>query len=200
METTDSDFFSVVRCHLKPLFLLSNSFKHLLHFCSYLPPFQSTTTCQELCSILFFCILHASPLTNGWPQIWYSELYLKMMSILVQTKTGSSCPPLLREKRPWVSSLLLLICRGDCVGWEPQGGTAAMRHSMSHGYGPWSENALHVPVLRCFFQCLVARAGCKRSCVAARRGLCVRSTHCLWQGSFHLIETGSTPTICGLPQ
>lgn len=70
METTDSDFFPKLKCHLKPLFLLNNSLKHLLHLCSYLPPFSSTTVCQELCSILFFCILRAPPLAHEWPQTW----------------------------------------------------------------------------------------------------------------------------------
>lgn len=102
------------------------------------------------------------------------------MSILVQTKAGSSCPPLLREKRPRVSSLHLLICRGDWVGWEPQGGTVAMRHPTSHGCSPWSE--MERSLCSCsevFFQHLVACAGCKRGCVAARSGLCLCQKHTL---------------------
>lgn len=79
-------------------------------------------------------------------KLWYraihkifSTLYLKLMSILVQTKVGSSCPPLLRGEGPWVSLPLFLTCRGDWVGWEPQGGTGAMRHPMSHGCISWTE-------------------------------------------------------------
>lgn len=160
METTDTDFFPVLKCHLKPLFLVNNSFKHLFHLCSYLPPFQSLqSTSLPRAALLHSLFLYPSCLPSdqwmasnlvGAVHKIFSELYLKMMSILVQTKAGSSCPPLLREKRPGVSSLFLLICRGDWVGWEPQGGTVAMRHPMSHGCSPWSEKGLYVPVLRCF--------------------------------------------------
>ena len=65
----------------------------------------------------------------------FSVLYLKIKSILVQTKVGSSCPPLLRGKRSWVSSTLFLTCREDWVGWEPQGRTGGMRYPV----GPWTE-------------------------------------------------------------
>lgn len=61
------------------------------------------------------------------------------MSILMQAKVGSSCPPLCRGKRPWVSSPLLLTCRGGWVGWEPRGGTGAVRPLVSHGCSPWTE-------------------------------------------------------------
>lgn len=57
----------------------------------------------------------------------------------MQAKVGSSCPPLCRGKRPWVSSPLLLTCRGGWVGWEPRGGTGAVRPLVSHGCSPWTE-------------------------------------------------------------
>ena len=98
-----------------------------------------------------------------WPisglKLWYravhkifSTWYLKIMSILVQTKVGSSCPPLLGGKRPWVSLPLLLTCRGDWVGWEPQGGTGAVRHPMSHVVHGQKWKGLYVPVLMSSFQ------------------------------------------------
>lgn len=62
-----------------------------------------------------------------------------MMGILVQAEAGSSCLPLLRRKRPKVSSPLLLTCRRGWVGWEAQGGTEGMRHPRSHGCTPWTE-------------------------------------------------------------
>lgn len=78
---------------------------------------------------------------NGF-KLWYkifSVSHLKMMSILMQAKVGSSCPPLCRGKSPWVSSPLLLTCRGGWVGWEPRGGTGAVRPPVSHGCSPWTE-------------------------------------------------------------
>lgn len=83
----------------------------------------------------------------------------------MERKFGSSCPPLLRKKRPGVFLPLLLTCRGDWVEWEPWDTLGAM--AAVHGQ-KWK--APYVPVLTFSFSAAIpnkpfaisypARLGC----------------------------------------